>query len=177
MREIGAAIGLAPYAMRAQFGSREMIAEAVAGRHMDRLIDCIRICETDVEVIDPIARLGTAICDLLDMLWACRYGQKVYVAAVSAASPALGHTLQRRQRHLVHFYAGLIAAAVPEAAGVAGLATAAAFSLMGMASWHVLWLGDCGGLARAEYAGLLTRMAIDGVRAAAVLSPPDAAFR
>jgi AcrR family transcriptional regulator len=167
LQEIGAAIGLAPYAVRARFGNREMVLEAVLDRHMDRLLDRLGAYRAHAEGHDPGERLLGAIRDLLDLLFAYRAGQRVHVAAVAGASPHLARSLTLRQRHLVHFYAGLIARAVPEAEGRTELAMPAALSLMGMACWHVLWFREQGALSRAEYARLLAHMVTDGVRAAA----------
>ncbi len=167
LQEIGAAVGLAPYAVRAQFGNREMVLEAVLDRHMDRLLDRLGAYAAHAEAGDPGERLAGAIGDLLDMLFAYRAGQVVHVAAVSGASPHLARSLKLRQRHVVHFYAGLIARAVPEAEGRTELAMPAALSLMGMACWHVLWFRERGALSRAEYARLLAHMVTNGVRAAA----------
>ncbi|HSU06882.1 MAG TPA: TetR/AcrR family transcriptional regulator [Acetobacteraceae bacterium] len=167
LQEIGEAIGLPPYAVRAQFGNREMIIEAVLDRHVDRLIDRIGLYQKSTEAAGPADRLRLAIGHLLDMLWAYRHAQRVHVAAMSGASPHLTRTLKLRQRHLVHFLAGLIADAVPEAEGRSELAMPVALSLMGMACWHVLWFRDMGALSRAEYARLLTHMVIDGTCAAA----------
>lgn len=168
LQEIGAAIGLAPYAVRAQFGSFEMVVEAVLDRHIDRLIDRVRDYEfhLDGEAADPPARLARAITTLLDMLAAYADGQRVHVAASAGASPHLVRALRLRQRHLAYFYAGLIEAAVPEAAANE-LAMPAALSLLGMASWHVLWFRDRGALSRAEYGRMLAHMVIAGVRATA----------
>ena len=81
----------------------------------------------------------------------------------------MGCSLKLRQRHVAHYYAGLIARAVPEAEGRTELAMPAALSLMmGMACWHVLWFRERGALSRAEYARLLAHMVVDGVRAAAL---------
>jgi TetR/AcrR family transcriptional regulator len=167
LQEIGEAIGLAPYAVRAQFGNREMIVEAVLDRHIDRLIDRIGVYQSFAEATDPADCLRLAITHLLDMLWAYRHAQRVHVAAISGASPHLTRTLKLRQRHLVHFFAGLIADAVPEAEGRTELAMPVALSLMGMACWHVLWFRDRGALSRASYAQLLAHMVIEGTRAAA----------
>ena len=168
LQEIGAEIGLAPYAVRAQFGNREMVLEAVLDRHMDRLIDRLGAYEAHAEAVDPTARLTEAVRALLDLLWAYWAGQRVHVAAVAGASPHLARSLKLRQRHVAHYYAGLIARAVPEAEGRTELAMPAALSLMGMACWHVLWFRERGALSRAEYARLLAHMVIDGVRAAAL---------
>jgi AcrR family transcriptional regulator len=142
LQEIGAAVGLAPYAVRAQFGNREMVLEAVLDRHMDRLIDRLGAYRAHEEAADPGERLAGAIGDLLDLLSAYRAGQRVHVAAVAEASPHLARSLKLRQRHVVHFYAGLIARAVPEAEGRTELAMPAALSLMGMACLHVLWFRE-----------------------------------
>lgn len=167
LQEIGQAIGLAPYAVRAQFGNREMIVEAVLDRHLDRLIDRLRVWQAHTEAPDPINRLYHAIIQWLEMLSAYRNAQRVFVAAMSGASPHLVRTLKLRQRHLVHFFAGLIADAAPEAEGRTELAMPAALSLMGMAAWHVLWFRDRGALSRDDYARLLTHMVIEGVITAA----------
>ncbi len=108
LQEIGAAIGLAPYAVRAQFGNREMVLEAVLDRHMDRLIDRLGVYAALGEADDPRAWLEAAIRALLDLLWAYRAGQRVHVAAVAGASPHLARSLKLRQRHVAHYYAGLI---------------------------------------------------------------------
>lgn len=164
LQEIGAAVGLAPYAVRAQFGNFDMVIEAVLDRHLDRLIDRIGAYQAHLEAdADPLERLIHAVTSLLDMLAAYAGGQRVHVAAWSGASPHLARTLKLRQRHLAYFYAGLIAAAVPEAEENE-LAMPAALSLLGMASWHVLWFRERGALARVEYARMVANMLIEGVR-------------
>ncbi len=55
VQEIGQAIGLAPYAARAQFGNREMVVEAVLDRHLDRLIDRIGTYQSHTEAADATA--------------------------------------------------------------------------------------------------------------------------
>ena len=167
IQEIGAALGLPPYAVRAQFGNREMVVAALLDRHLDRLIDRIGVYQAAAEGLAPGERLELGIAVLLDLLWAYRAGQRVHVAAVSGAPPALARSLRLRQRHLVHYYAGLIAAAVPEAAGRTELVMPAALNLMGMACWHVLWFREAGALGRADLARFVAHMVVDGVRAAA----------
>ncbi len=167
LQEIGQAIGLPPYAVRAQFGNRDMIVEAVLDRHLDRLIDRLGAWQSHTEPTDPVNRLYHAITHLLGMLYAYRHAQRVHVAAMSGASPHLVRTLKLRQRHLVHFFAGLIADAAPEAEGHTELAMPAALSLMGMACWHVLWFRDRGALTRDDYARLLTHMVVEGIATAA----------
>jgi AcrR family transcriptional regulator len=166
LQEIGARVGLAPYAVRAQYGNRDMVIEAVLDRHLDRLIDRIGDWERLTTELEPAERLRQAIQHLLGMLYAYRHGQKVHVAGVSGASPHLMRLLKLRQRHLVHYYAGLIAAAVPETQGKTELATPLAMNLMAMACWHVLWFRDRGALSREELAGLMFWMVTAGAREA-----------
>ena len=97
------------------------------------------------------------------MVAAYRAGQVVHVAAWSGASPALARSLRLRQRHLAYFYAGLIAAAVPEAAANE-LAMPAALSLLSMAGWHTLWFRDRGAIGRADYARMVVHMLVSGLR-------------
>jgi hypothetical protein len=104
---------------------------------------------------------------LLDAMAGWANGQRVYVAGVNGASPALVRALKLKQRRLTHLFAGLIAAAVPEASGHTELAMPAAMSLMGMACWHVLWFREMAALSRREYARLVTAMVVAGVREAA----------
>jgi AcrR family transcriptional regulator len=167
MQEIGAAIGLAPYATRAQFGNRDMVIEAVMERHLTRLLDRFETWRALDRTADPAERLADAAHVLLELLGVWRDGQRVHVAAVSGASPHLARRLKLKQRHLAHFFAGLIAAAVPEASGRAELAMPAALSLLGMACWHVLWFREMGALKRGDYARLVSHMVIEGVRTAA----------
>ncbi len=166
LQEIGSRLGLAPYAVRAQYGNRDMVIEAVLDRHLDRLIDRIGDWERFTTELEPEERLRQAIQHLLSMLYAYRHGQRVHVAAVSGASPHLVRLLKLRQRHLVHYYAGLIAAAVPETQSQTELATPLAMNLMAMACWHVLWFRDRGALSRDELEGLLWHMVTAGARAA-----------
>lgn len=167
LQEIGAAIGLAPYAVRAQFGSREMVIEAVMERHVLRLIDSLESFLTATEELPAEARLEAAITSLFELMGAHADGQRVHAAVMHGASPQLVRRLKLRQRHLAHVFAGLIAAAVPEAAGRSELAMPAAMSLLGMACWHVLSFRERGALARGDYARLVAHMLTDGVRAAA----------
>lgn len=165
LQEIGAAIELPPYAVRAQFGNLTMVIEAVLTRHMDRLIDRVRAYQSHDDTTDPAERLVNAVLVLLEMLAAYAPAQKVHVAAWSGASPSLVAALKLRQRHIAYYYAGLIAAAVPETES-RDLAMPAAMTLMGMACWHILWFRDRGAITREEYARLLAHMLIDSTRAA-----------
>ncbi len=167
LQEIGAALGFPPYAVRAQFGNKELVVRAVLDRHLDRLIDRLRVYQDGAEALAPEDRLIQAVAVLCDLLFAYQAGQRVFVAAWSGAAPALARALRLRQRHLVHYFAGLIADAVPEAAGRTELIAPAALSLLGMASWHVLWFREAGALRRADYAQLVSHMVLDGLRAAA----------
>ena len=144
-----------------------MVVTAVLDRHLDRLIDRIGVYQQDAGTLEPVARLEQGIAVLLGLIAAYRAGQRVHVAAMSGAPPALARSLRLRQRHLAHYYAGLIAEAVPEAVGRTELAMPAALSLLGMACWHVLWFREGGALTQAAYARLVAHMLIDGVRAAA----------
>ena len=164
--DIAAALGMSVNYVRAVFGNREALVEPLLDRHMDRLIDRLGVYQSNNDATDPAERLGHAIATLLDMVWAYRAGHRVHVAASHGASAQLAASLKLRQRHLVHVYAGLIAAAVPEA-DANELAMPATLNLMGMVSWHVLWFREMGALTRTDLARLLTHMVTDGVRAAA----------
>jgi len=164
--DIAAATGLTVNHVRSLFGNRDVLIEQLLDRHMDRLIDRLGVHQSHNDATDPAERLSQAIASLLDMVWAYRAGHRVHVAASNGALPQLAASLKLRQRHIVHVYAGLIAAAVPET-DTHELAMPAALNLMGMVSWHVLWFREMGALTRAELARLLTHMVTDGVRAAA----------
>lgn len=166
MHELGAMCGLPPYAVRAHFGNKDLILQNLLDRHIDRLIDRTALCEAFNEESDPVARLRLAIHGLLEALNTYRYAQLVHTAGSCAASPQLVRSLRLRQRHLAHYYAGLIAAAVPGVEGETELAMPLAMSLMAMACWHVLWFRDGGAIHRDEYAGLLTHMLVAGGREA-----------
>ena len=163
--DIANAVGVPAHGLRTLFGNREALIEQLLDRHMDRLIDRLRVYQSDVEGTDPTERPGHAIATLLDLVWVYRAGHRVHVAAFTGAPPQLVATLKLRQRHLVYVYAGLIPAAVPEAESHE-LAMPAALNLMGMVSWHILWFREMGALTRAALARLLTHMVIEGVRAA-----------
>ncbi|MEO9189507.1 MAG: TetR/AcrR family transcriptional regulator [Acetobacteraceae bacterium] len=135
--DIAAALGMSVNYVRALFGNREALVERLLDRHMDRLIDRLGVYQSHNDATDPAERLSQAIASLLDIVWAYRAGHRLHVAVSNSAPPQLAASLKLRQRHLVHVYAGLIAAAVPEAEANE-LAMPAALNLMGMISWHVL---------------------------------------
>ncbi len=166
LQEIGARIGLAPYAVRAQYGSRDMVIEAVIDRHLDRLIDRLGDWERLDTQTDPALRLRLSIDHLLSLLYVGRKAQRVHMAAAAGASPHLERSLKLRQRHLAHYFAGLIAAALPETQGRSELAMPIAMNLMAMACWHILWFRGHGALGRQELGALLFHMVTAGARAA-----------
>ncbi len=167
LQEIGAAAGLPPYAVRAQFGNKQMVIEAVLERHLNRLIERLGVYRRLDDTEDAVEKLVWAIRDLLEMLGVYREAQRVFAAAVSGASPALGRALQLRQRHLADFYAGLIVRAVPETAGRTEILMPLTMTLMASASGHILWFREGAALSREAYARLLAHMVVDGARAAA----------
>ena len=148
------------------FGNKDLILQNLLDRHIDRLIDRTALMETANSESDPVARLRLAIHGLLEALNSYRAAQLVHTAGVCAASPDLARSLRLRQRHLVYYFAGLIAAAVPGADGETELLMPLAMSLMAMLCWHVLWFRDAGAICRADYAGLLTHMVVAGAREA-----------
>ncbi len=166
LHEIAAITGLPTYAVRAHFGNKDVILQSLLDRHLDRLIDRTALFESTNTETDPVARLRLAVHGLLEALNTYRHAQLVHTAGSCAAAPHLMRSLRLRQRHLAHYYAGLIAAAVPGAEGETELVMPLAMSLMAMACWHVLWFRDAGAISREEYAGLVTHMLIAGAREA-----------
>lgn len=162
---IAAAIELPMQTARAQFGNKELALEAVLDRHLDMVIDRLRLWDEAEQPTSPEQRLTLAIEVLIETLDAHRPAQRVHVAAMHGAPPRLARTLMVRQRYVTHWFAGLIAAAVPEMEARADLAMPLAMSLLGMACWHVLWFRELGAVARREYARLLALMLTEGARA------------
>ncbi len=161
------ATGISYGPMRGHFSTKDAVVGAVLERHLNRLIERVSVYRGVDDNTDPNERLVWAIHDLLAMMSAYKDGQRVFTAAIAGAAPHIKRALKLRQRHLAHFYAGLIADAVPEAAGRTELAMPAAMNLMGMAAWSVLWFRQGAALSFEAHARLLAHMLIAGLPAAA----------
>jgi len=164
--DVAAAVGTSIYVARSQFGNKELLLQAVLDRHMDAVIDRLRLWDEAAQASDPVERLTLAIQFLLETLFARRSAQSVHIAAMHGASPNLVRSLKLRQRHVTYWFAGLIAAATPGMEARSELAMPLAMSLMGMACWHALWFRELGALSRKDYARLIALMLIEGAQAA-----------
>lgn len=164
--QLATAAGLNIASARLHFGNVAILLEGVLDRHIDRIIDRLRIFDEAAAETDPALRLTNAIGALLDTMHARAAAQRCFVAGMHGAPPHLARSLAIRQRYVAHWFAGLISAAVPGLESRTELTMPIAMSLLGMAAWHVLWFREPAGLSRDEYATLLATMVIEGARAA-----------
>jgi AcrR family transcriptional regulator len=163
MDEVAASCGVAKGALYHYFGGKEELLHFILARHLGAIRD--RLAAID-PVGDPPARIARLI---LEILLAYRGGDdehRLQMNALGRLPAGRRESLKVIQREIVRLMERAVVAAGPPTLGRdKRQLRAATMSLFGMLNWFYLWNRESGIKAREDYARLVARLFLDGVKA------------
>ena len=144
------------------YASKEALLFGILSSHLQTLVEVVEAA--DVPGLDPEEKLGRLVAALLDAYRYADAEHKVQINALGVLPEAEQAELKALERRLVGSFATAIRAIHPQAFGDGRLLKPVTMSLFGMLNWFYMWFREGGAVSRDEYAGIATKMLVNGVR-------------
>lgn len=163
MGEVAASCGIAKGALYHYFGGKEELLHFILARHLGAIRD--RLAAID-PAGDPQARIARLILEILLAYRGADDEHRLQMNALGRLPAGRRESLKAIQREIVALMERAVAAAGPPTLGRdKRRLRAAAMSLFGMLNWYYLWNRETAIKAREDYARLVSRLFLEGVRA------------
>ncbi|MAN13828.1 MAG: TetR family transcriptional regulator [Dinoroseobacter sp.] len=144
------------------YDSKDALLYDILDNYLSSLRD--RILGTNVEGLDPEARLHEVIRQILRAYQGADHEHQVQLNALGALPEDQQAQMRGYQRDMVRFLSDTIAAAAPEVlADDKPKLRATTMSVFGMLNWYYMWNTGAGTEAREDYARLVTNLTLRGV--------------
>jgi|TARA_A100001391_G_C5038220_1_gene270156 AcrR family transcriptional regulator len=144
------------------YDSKDALLYDILDNYLSTLRD--RILGTNVEGLDPEARLHEVIRQILRAYQGADHEHQVQLNALGALPEDQQAQMRGYQRDMVRFLSDTIAAAAPEVfADDKPKLRATTMSVFGMLNWYYMWNTGAGTEAREDYARLVTNLTLRGV--------------
>lgn len=144
------------------YDSKDALLYDILDNYLSTLRD--RILGTNVEGLDPEARLHEVIRQILRAYQGADHQHQVQLNALGALPEDQQAQMRGYQRDMVRFLSDTIAAAAPEVlADDKPKLRATTMSVFGMLNWYYMWNTGAGTEAREDYARLVTNLTLRGV--------------
>ena len=144
------------------YDSKDALLYDILDNYLSTLRD--RILGTNVEGLDPEARLHEVIRQILRAYQGADHEHQVQLNALGALPEDQQAQMRGYQRDMVRFLSDTIAAAAPEVlADDKPNLRATTMSVFGMLNWYYMWNTGAGTEAREDYARLVTNLTLRGV--------------
>lgn len=164
--EIALAVGVRPSTGLYTYPRREALIHDILHSHLHDIIKVVGDTDDAHAEAAPAARLELVLRALLDALLANRNANRLIYAGFTSVPQTARDGLTYLVRLIVFRLYTILEAALPGLAATRELQAPTARALLATISDAALWFRDDGALSRADYAGLLARQTLDGVRAA-----------
>ncbi len=124
-----------------------------------------RVCDIDMSGLGAEERLTAVISEILMAYQGADHEHQVQVGSMSALPEEQQTLLRGYQRDMVGVVSDAIEAVAPEVfEGEAAKLRGATMSVFGMLNWYYMWNSGAGKEAREDYATLVSRLTLTGVR-------------
>ncbi|GJD48757.1 HTH-type transcriptional regulator BetI [Methylobacterium crusticola] len=172
MSRIAQACGVSKANLYHYYRDKDEILFDVIRLHLEELLEAVEAA--DLPGLAPEARLRGLTGALLEAYRDADAQHKVQINHLGLLAPPRQAELKASERELVRLFADAIAGVAPHLAGTR-LLKPVTMSFFGMVNWHYLWFKGEGGLSRAAYADLVTRLVADGAKGigAGAAEPPS----
>lgn len=123
------------------------------------------ICGIQIEGLNAEERLHKVIAEILLAYQGVDDEHRVQTSGMSALPEEQQKVLRGYQRDMVEFLNGIIAEIAPDVFGTdADKLRAATMSVFGMLNWYYMWNAGAGPDAREDYAAVVSKLTLHGVR-------------
>lgn len=144
------------------YASKEALLFDIISSHLETLVESVE--EADDPAAAPDARLEALVAALLDAYRDADAEHQVQIGALRLLPEPDQDSLKALERRLVAIFAEAVRNLNPDFFQGRQLLKPVTMSLFGMLNWFYMWFRDGGGISRADYARLATRMLVAGVR-------------
>ncbi len=164
MAQIAAHAGVSKALLYHYYPSKEALIFAIIHTHLGELEAAL--AAADDPALPPPERLRRLIGIILDKYRGADDAHKVQLNALGALPAERRAEITEIERRIVRRVAAVLAALHPPlTAPGRHLLTPVTMSLFGMLNWVYTWFRDEGPLSRDAYAGIVTTLMLEGVRA------------
>ncbi len=163
MAGLAAELGVSKALLYHYYASKEALLFDIIRNHLAALVDAVDAAADPA--LSPEERLFRLVSALLEAYRDADAEHRVQIGALSLLPEAEQQELKVLERRLVATFAEAIRTLNPAALESAELVKPVTMSLFGMLNWAYMWFHDDGPMSREEYAGLATRLLVNGVKA------------
>jgi TetR/AcrR family transcriptional regulator len=163
MAGLAAELGVSKALLYHYYTSKEALLFDIIRNHLAALVDAVDAA--DDPALSPEERLFNLVSALLEAYRDADAEHRVQIGALSLLPEAEQQELKVLERGLVAIFAEAIRTLNPAAFQGAELLKPVTMSLFGMLNWAYMWFRDDGPMSRRDYAGLATRLLVNGVKA------------
>lgn len=145
------------------YNGKEAILFDILETHLCELRD--QICRIEVEGLSPADQLHKVFAETLLAYQGMDDEHRVQTSVISALSDEQQSILRGYQREMVAFLSRLIEGIAPEVfEGNADKLRSTTMSVFGMLNWYYMWNSGAGSKAREDYAMLVSKLTLHGVK-------------
>jgi len=124
-----------------------------------------RVCGVEVADLAPDEALRQVVAEVLLAYQGADYEHKVQSGAMGALPEEQQKLLRAYQREMVQFLSDTLQAVAPEVfEGNGEKLRSATMSVFGMLNWYYMWNAGAGPDAREDYAAVVSKLTLHGVR-------------
>ncbi|MEP4036675.1 TetR/AcrR family transcriptional regulator [Pseudophaeobacter sp.] len=145
------------------YDSKEAVLFGLLDTYLCDLRD--RVCGVEVAGLSPDEALRQVVAEVLLAYQGADYEHKVQSGSMGALAEEQQKLLRAYQREMVQFLSDTLQAVAPEVfAEDPSKLRAATMSVFGMLNWYYMWNSGAGPKAREDYAELVAKLTLNGVR-------------
>lgn len=146
------------------YGSKDALLFDILDSYLSALHE--RVCGLDLDGVPAQDKLLRAVSETLLAYEGMDHEHQIQTEGVALLPPDQQEILRGYQRDMVRFMGGILRELAPERfEGDAGKLRAATMSVFGMLNWFYMWNGNADRAARLDYAGLVSRLTVNGLQA------------
>lgn len=161
MSKIAEACGVSKANLYHYYKDKEELLFDVIRFHLEELLEVVEAA--DRPDLAPEHRLRELVGALLEAYRDADAQHNVQINGLRLLPADRQAELKAMERELVQIFSDAVAGVAPQLKGTK-LLKPVTMSLFGMINWHYLWFKGTGEVTRADYAGLVAQLIVDGTR-------------
>lgn len=145
------------------YDSKDALLFDLLDSYLSELRD--RVCGIDTSGLSPEARLHAAVREILLAYQGADNEHRVQTSGIAHLPPDQQDLLRGYQRELVQYVSDILCDVAPgQCASDKSKLYATTMSVFGMLNWFYMWNSRAGTQSREDYAELVSRLVLNGVR-------------
>jgi TetR/AcrR family transcriptional regulator len=145
------------------YDSKEAILEDILAKHIRMLRDVVLTAAAGYD--DPHQRLQSVLTALLEAYQDADAKHRVLLQDLDLLPEQSQREIKAMERDIVDVFAAIVGALNPALKDNRTYLKPATMSLLGMLNWHFTWYRPDGPLSHRDYAGMVTKLFVNGVKA------------